>query len=76
MYVSNIMKSARHKSVNNACTYQRDAATLYELNAEERFNEDNQVGTFKSIFLEVGQHGTAITSSTPFQKPLRELPLD
>jgi hypothetical protein len=73
MYVSNIMKSARHKSVNNACTYQRDAATLYELNAEERFNEDNQVGTFKSIFLEVGQHGTAITSSTPFQQPLPEL---
>jgi hypothetical protein len=73
MYVSNIMKSARHKSVNNACTYQRDAATLYELNAEEKFNEDNEVGTFKSIFLEVGQHGTAITASTPFQKPLPEL---
>jgi hypothetical protein len=73
MYISNVMKSARHKSVNNACTYQRDAATLYELNAEERFNEDNQVGTFKSIFLEVGQHGTAITASTPLQKPLPEL---
>jgi hypothetical protein len=73
MYITNIMKSARHKSVNNACTYQRDAATLYELNAEERENKDNEVGIFKSIFLEVGQHGTAITSSTPFQKPLPEL---
>jgi hypothetical protein len=73
MYFSNIMKSARHKSVVNACTYSRDAATLFELHLLERCNDNNCVGTFKSIFLEVGQHGTAITPSTPFQRPLPEL---
>jgi hypothetical protein len=42
MHVSNITKSVRHTFVNNACTYQHDTATLYALNAEERFDEHNQ----------------------------------
>ena len=67
------MKSARHKSANNASTYQRDAATLYEINVEERFMENNTVGRFRSIHLEVGQHGTSVTPSTPYQKPLCQL---
>jgi hypothetical protein len=35
--------------------------------------QHNQAGTFNSIFLEGGHHGTAITSSTPLQKPFPEL---
>lgn len=57
MNVSNIMRSVRHKFVNNVCTYQHDIATLYALNAGERFDKHKQAGITNSIFLEVGQHG-------------------
>lgn len=35
--------------------------------------EDNKVGRFRSIHLEHDKHGTAVTASTPYQKPLPEL---
>jgi len=73
LYMSNVMKSARHSTVSNASTYQRDASTLFELVQRERHNMDNKVGMFKSIFLEIGTHGSAVTSSAPYQKPLPEL---
>jgi hypothetical protein len=68
-----VVKSARHKTVNNVSTYMKDASTLYELNHRERHSSDNEVGAFHSIFLEIGNHGSAITSSTPYQKALPEL---
>jgi hypothetical protein len=49
MYLVNIMKSARHKSVLNASTYQKDTATLYEL----VMREENPCGNklcFSSLY--------------------------
>jgi hypothetical protein len=46
---------------------------LFELVQRERHNADNRVAPFKSIFLEIGTHGSAMTSSSAYQQPLPEL---
>ena len=67
------MKSARHKSAHNARTYQLDAATLFEINVEERCFERNKVGRFCTIGLLTQAHGSAKTDSTVYQRPLPKL---
>lgn len=73
MYMCNVMRTARHATVNNANTYQKDANTLFEVAHRERHNSDNKIGVFKSIVLEIGTHGFAITASTRHQKAFPEL---
>jgi hypothetical protein len=73
MYLVNIMKSARDKSVRNANIYQKDAAKLYEYAMREEDPGNNRVGRFMSIFLQPHTHGSAATSSTPYQKDLPDL---
>jgi hypothetical protein len=49
LYLNAVMFTARHKSVANANTYQRDCMTLFELTKRERFDESNRVAPFQSI---------------------------
>lgn len=68
--LAEISVNARHQSVKHAATYQRDAATLFRLSKEERNHRQNQVGPYQSTVLFPGSHGTGVTPSTPYQKPL------
>lgn len=73
MYLAQIMRSARHSTVNNANTYQRDSSTIFELVKRERSDANNRVGVFQSIFLEPGTYGSGLTPSAQWQRPLPEL---
>ncbi|KAL3920374.1 MAG: hypothetical protein SGILL_003296 [Bacillariaceae sp.] len=68
-----ICMGARHKSMQNACTYQKDAATLYEIAQLEGDNVQNRLSPFKPIHLAVGTHGSKVTMSTPYQQSLPAL---
>ena len=72
-YLVNVLLLARHKSANNAATYQQDAATKWELTVLEQYMDSNRVGLFKSRHLNSDVHGTAISPSTPYQKTLPDL---
>jgi hypothetical protein len=67
MHITNI----RRVEGINLSTMHVLTSVMQQLNSEERYNKDNQVWICKSIFLEVGQQGPAIT--TPYKKPLPEL---
>jgi hypothetical protein len=52
IYMSSIMKSARHSSIQNAITYAKDAITQYERILAARTQHGNDVSCWKAINME------------------------
>jgi hypothetical protein len=74
LQMSNILRSARHRSIQNAKTYQQDAAGVLSMVEREQFCHDQRVSRWESIYIMDG--GNAHIVSTPsryFQKPLDEM---
>ena len=71
--MTQMLDTARHNSASNVRTYQKDAATRWELNNLTIDPTANVVGPFRSRHLSQQPYGAIATSSTPFQKPLPEL---
>lgn len=74
--MANVMKSARHVSVQHASTYQRDASTQFEIARRQEDNSQNLIGVFQSIYMDIGAHGSSINPSTPYQKDLPLLAIE
>jgi hypothetical protein len=72
--LSNIMNSARHKSVSNAASYQQDAATVLAIIEREQYPELQRVSYWESIFLDENGNGNhANGPSLHYQKKLSDL---
>jgi hypothetical protein len=72
--LANILKSARHKTIANACTYARDSATHLAMVNRERFSEQHTVSPWESIFLLAMDTAYTITSaSRVFQKDIPDM---
>lgn len=74
LQLGNILKSARHKTLGNAATYQKDCHTQLCMVLRERYSEIHAVGSWDCCFIETLDTARTITlPSKPYQKPLPEL---
>ena len=73
LYLVNISNSARHSTITSARLYQRDCATLFELNYVSRDRDVEYISPFKSIFVMPDTHGSKRNSSSFLQKSLLKL---
>jgi hypothetical protein len=74
LQLSNILKSARHKSIQNAATYQQDAAAVLAMVEREQFCHDQRVSRWESIYVvDGGNAHIVVTPSRFYQKPLVEM---
>ncbi len=69
-----ILKSARHKTMQNAGTYQKDASTLLSMVLRQSYPEQHRVSVWESIHIEAVDTMANITAlSSLRQKPLSQL---
>ena len=74
LQLANIMRSARHKTMKNASTYQRDCATLLGYVYNETYTPKNKVSPWSCIVLEAAETARTITTpSRKYQKKLNDL---
>lgn len=74
LLLSQILSSARHKSVTNASTYQMDSATLYAMVIRENNEEHHRISNWTSIcFTSVDNARTITQPSAIYQQPLHLL---
>jgi hypothetical protein len=70
----NILMSARHKTLSNACAYIRDSATSLAVSSKESFSQQHAVGYWESIHISTALLGQSLTTcSQYFKKEIPEL---
>lgn len=74
LLLSQVLGSARHKSITNANTYQMDSATLYAMVVRENNAEHHKISNWSPIFFNSFENASTIAQpSVRFQKPLHLL---
>ena len=72
--LADIMKGARHKSLNNAQTYSKDCGTLWECVLREKKESLHAVSKWRPIHVEqTASMNAIITDSVRWQKPIDQL---